>query len=502
MANTNIIVYSNIKIDWYTSSLEAQLYRIRELNEIHNEFLSGNWDSKIKYRSSFDKNLNDLQPKYYQERGKWVDFIFITDHFDTKINKLVCFSTASLYHDKMRLILLFFWRDIVNKLNNNTIFKLQLKLNLSYPIESKDKTEATLKYNKEVAISRDINKIYSFNSTDSVHKGTPTIRSIGFVKIFKKNNFTEALSYFKASIDFVIDNYLTFSVSNVILTYNICHDDSILKNLNISTQNFNSLEQNHKNNFIEAKSKLKLNDKNLPLTTDLLLWGTLQITKGNYPYQFNNKETKLLIISENINSNFSYNYIVSIKAINLAGKKVILQKVSVTDKSFKEIYLSFIDIIYSTSNPCSFVRIINDSLYVYDNSIRKLSLNRKITKYFNTLKKCKRFTYNFITMDLETKNINGNLIPYCVSIFDGKKAYSFYIDEFISSDEMLKASIQFILKRKYNKNRVYLHNFSYFDGIFLMKALSNIVKSNNIKPIIRDGRIINLKLEFYSKTRK
>jgi len=104
-----------------------------------------------------------------------------------------------------------------------------------------------------------------------VHKGTPTIRSIGFVKIFKKNNFTEALSYFKASIDFVIDNYLTFSVSNVILTYNICHDDSILKNLNISTQNFNSLEQNHKNNFIEAKSKLKLNDKNLPLTTDLLL---------------------------------------------------------------------------------------------------------------------------------------------------------------------------------------------------------------------------------------
>jgi hypothetical protein len=105
-------------------------------------------------------------------------------------------------------------------------------------------------------------------------------------------------------------------------------------------------------------------------------------------------------------------------------------------------------------------------------------------------------------MDLETKNIKGNLIPYCVSIFDGKKAYSFYIDEFSSSDEMLKASIKFILKRKYNKYRVYLHIFSYFDGIFLMKALSNIVKSNNIKPIIRDGRIINLKLEFYSKTRK
>ncbi len=78
-------------------------------------------------------------------------------------------------------------------------------------------------------------------------------------------------------------------------------------------------------------------------------------------------------------------------------------------------------------------------------------------------------------MDLETKSINGTLIPYCVSIFDGKKAYSFYIDEFESSENMLKASIKFILKRKFNKHRVYLHNFSYFDGIFLMKIISDLV---------------------------
>jgi hypothetical protein len=89
----------------------------------------------------------------------------------------------------MRLILLLFWRDIINKLNNNTIFKLQLKLILSYPIESKDKTEASLKYNKEVAISRDRNKTYSFNSTDSIYKNLPIIRSIGSVKILNKNYF-------------------------------------------------------------------------------------------------------------------------------------------------------------------------------------------------------------------------------------------------------------------------------------------------------------------------
>jgi len=51
-------------------------------------------------------------------------------------------------------------------------------------------------------------------------------------------------------------------------------------------------------------------------------------------------------------------------------------------------------------------------------------------------------------MDLETKNIGKILIPYCVSIFDGTKAYSFYITDYKSSDEMLKASINFYIKEK------------------------------------------------------
>ena len=37
---------------------------------------------------------------------------------------------------------------------------------------------------------------------------------------------------------------------------------------------------------------------------------------------------------------------------------------------------------------------------------------------------------------------------------------------------------------------------SYFDGIFLLKEIIPITGSNNVKPVIRDGRIINLKVEF------
>ena len=100
-------------------------------------------------------------------------------------------------------------------------------------------------------------------------------------------------------------------------------------------------------------------------------------------------------------------------------------------------------------------------------------------------------------MDLETKDINGKLTPYCVSIFDGKLSKSFYITDYKSYVEMLRDSVLYILKRKYNKNRVYLHNFSHFDGIFLMKEIISITGSDQVKPVIRDNRIINLRVEFY-----
>jgi hypothetical protein len=170
----------------------------------------------------------------------------------------------------MRLILLFFWRDIVNNLTPEAIFKLQLKINLSGPIESKDKTEASLKYNKEVKVNRDINKTYSFNSTDSVYKGTPTIRSIGSVNIYNPNNFYEALSYFDYHLSQHVDDYIPFPVTNVILTYNICPEDSILNTLNLKHRTFNQLKKNHKKELMKKnKETLKIDEKNLPLTTNL-----------------------------------------------------------------------------------------------------------------------------------------------------------------------------------------------------------------------------------------
>jgi hypothetical protein len=53
------------------------------------------------------------------------------------------------------------------------------------------------------------------------------------------------------------------------------------------------------------------------------------------------------------------------------------------------------------------------------------------------------------------------------------------------------------MRRKYHGYKVYLHNFSNFDGVFLMRILSSLC--NRLNPIIREGRIIDLRFPFGSK---
>nr|YP_010455102.1 hypothetical protein NYK79_mgp46 [Porodaedalea mongolica]UUA03944.1 hypothetical protein [Porodaedalea mongolica]WCF76704.1 hypothetical protein [Porodaedalea mongolica] len=71
---------------------------------------------------------------------------------------------------------------------------------------------------------------------------------------------------------------------------------------------------------------------------------------------------------------------------------------------------------------------------------------------------------------------------------------SFYLLDFISEEAMLEASIKFLMVRKYKNYRINLHNFSYFDAVFLLNVLSNL--ATKIKPIIRDNQIIDLKFYF------
>ena len=72
----------------------------------------------------------------------------------------------------------------------------------------------------------------------------------------------------------------------------------------------------------------------------------------------------------------------------------------------------------------------------------------------------------------------------------------FYLTDYISIDEMVKASIKYLMHRKYSGYRVYLHNFANFDSTFLLNALNSLGK---IKPTIKNGKVIDVKLSFNNK---
>jgi hypothetical protein len=113
-------------------------------------------------------------------------------------------------------------------------------------------------------------------------------------------------------------------------------------------------------------------------------------------------------------------------------------------------------------------------------------------------------TEEFITMDLETRDRDNEKIPYCVSMYSrfGQLAKSFYLSDYKNSDLMLEDSIKHLMSRKYDNYKVYLHNFSYFDGVFLLRILSNIRREKEkikITPTINEGRLIDVKFTYFYK---
>jgi hypothetical protein len=78
-------------------------------------------------------------------------------------------------------------------------------------------------------------------------------------------------------------------------------------------------------------------------------------------------------------------------------------------------------------------------------------------------------------MDLETLLINGIYVPYLLCWYDGKISYSYFIEslnpDYLEENilKMVRQAMEDVCIRKYKNYRVYFHNFSKFDGYFLVK---------------------------------
>lgn len=158
------------------------------------------------------------------------------------------------------------------------------------------------------------------------------------------------------------------------------------------------------------------------------------------------------------------------------------------------VLFSFKDYMTHKNDLNTFKRILNKTTYFITDSELKLIKTVKKCKFIKSIPASLSLSEKYLTMDLECRRINNKLEPYCLSIYDGHKNYSFYLSDYSDSDSLLKEAIISIMKRKYNRYKVYLHNFSKFDGVFLLRILTTL--SENIQPIIKDGKIIEIKFYF------
>jgi hypothetical protein len=165
-----------------------------------------------------------------------------------------------------------------------------------------------------------------------------------------------------------------------------------------------------------------------------------------------------------------------------------------------KILLSFKDVLNDKSNLSTFTRTIKNHEYIFEEGELIVKKIKKDVQFLTKINRSMHNSKNFITMDLETRVINEVMSSYCVSIYDGKKVKSFYLCNYsgaTAENDMLKDSILYLMRRKYHNYRIYLHNFSRFDAVFLLRVMSEL--SDQIKPIMRNGQFLDLRLKFAKK---
>jgi DNA polymerase elongation subunit (family B) len=138
----------------------------------------------------------------------------------------------------------------------------------------------------------------------------------------------------------------------------------------------------------------------------------------------------------------------------------------------------------------TFIRNLGNKQFIFKNNELVLLTIDKSTKFVKGLLPLQKITNKFLTFDIETLIKDNIHVPYCVCWFDGNNLNSYFINKFIDRKEIITQAIKDIMTKKYDNYKIYIHNLSGFDGIFLLKILAEL---GIVKPIIHNQKIISIK---------
>jgi hypothetical protein len=320
--------------------------------------------------------------------------------------------------------------------------------------------------NSQVTHLNDFDKVYS---------------KLSFV--FNYENIYEKVSEDHGKDDLFIDG---LPIGNIIFDFKPL---SKIENTKYSDYIPNN-KQNIQKNMIYKEDKNILNDFKykgyiLPSTMDLTLWPNIEFDE-EFKTAYSSYHNKTMDIN--------LDFVIYISKC----------KYSVFVKNRGKVMFTFTDTSLNNNNDLNiFSRtIIEDNrkkIYYFNNG--KVELYKTWMKTAFITKKSKDIinqnSSKILTLDLETKLDNSNkMIPVCMSIYDGEKAITFMFNLDSWQNDMANA-IRTLMRRKYDNYRIYIHNLSYFDSIFMIDVLSQL---GTLYPFMKDNKI--LKLTFKYNTEK
>lgn len=343
------------------------------------------------------------------------------------------------------------WLDYSINLNNHIINDITIK-------------ESLILFWKDIVSNLDVNDfiLIQFKIKDTLGE----FKSISYIQRVNKNDFNLLLYSFIEYWNIKSEDYHLIEASGIRFTYKL-----LSLNLNIKESKLTKHVKISNDLNLNKESSFKFKGYNLPCTMDITQWGDAQ---------FYNDYSKAIVYKKKSKGEYHISLFKNYSIIELIVENKII--------------IRFKDSILDINDLSSFQREIKNQTYLFDKGKIILKKIVRETNFISKINQSVSLSDKILTMDLETRNIKGKLIPYCVCIYDGVNLFSFYLMDYKDSNEMLEKSIVSIMQRKYNGYRVYLHNFSNFDGIFLLNILTKL--SDNIIPIIKDSKLIDIKFKF------
>ena len=224
---------------------------------------------------------------------------------------------------------------------------------------------------------------------------------------------------------------------------------------------------------------------NIPLNSNYTEWGD----------DVNINNNIIDIRSITFNPRLRNSVCIYIKKISTNENLITFNKIS--DNS---VLFNFIDTL--TSN--QIIRQYENKKFIIENETIVLYLNLSKNSNMNYIKKTAKSARNFfnsklMTLDIETYLNNKNEMHlYCLSIYNGKFKFSYYLNDFKTITNLLNKVFKDLFN-KYNSGKIiYIHNSSEFDLIFLLKHLVQM-PNVELNPIIKDGKFINLEIRYTIK---